>query len=195
MYEFLMYFSFISQLYPSVMTGYFAYDCYHVLTHGSEFDSISQRLMDGDVDFFHDELLVENNGFYFEVQIGFDPANMITTNLDLSFFPFKSETKSTDLSFDQIKQAEKLNRKVDKEGLKLASYLHENVICDHSENILYQIVFHGAKVIKIKRILKFKSYKYLEKYIFSLQEKKNQTVSPILTKILKNLGNSVRERK
>ena len=118
---------------------------------------ISQQLQNGDAEFFYQEQLHKKVGYFFEVVLSFDENNMVTTNMDLSFFPFRTKTKMSDLSSDQRMEAKKLNRQPEKEPSKLASYLQRNhTVCEYCENLLWMMWVHSAVIVEIKTIVSFK---------------------------------------
>ena len=177
------------------MISSYPFSNYHILTASSDhqkFMNLSQKLATADAEYFHDELLFAKNGYFFEVVLGFDEDCLVNSNLDLSFFPFLSETKTHHLSKDQLHQAKMINRKPEKEGFKLASFLkHSLTVCEHSENLLYLLSFHGAKILSVRSIVSYKSYEFIKPYISMLQGHKNKSISSILTKVIKNLSNCI----
>lgn len=175
------------------MTGFFPFSNYRILTaYEDEFRTVSDRLIAGDVDFFHDQLLEANLGYFFSILISYHKESMVTSNLDLAYFPFRSLTKETDLSQEQLNQAKSLGRRVDNEGNKLASFLPNKLLVnEHTENILYQLAFHDIKILQVKKIVEYKSYRFLQPYISKLQKEKNQSPSQILSKMIKSLGNDL----
>lgn len=177
------------------MTGFFPFSNYQILTpdgESGEFKFVADRLISADVDFFHDQLMEANLGYFFSVLISYHKKSMVTSNLDLAYFPFRSMTKETDLSHEQLEQARALGRRVDNEGNKLASFLPDKLLVnEHTENILYQISFHDIKILQVKKVVKFKCYNFLQPYISKLQAEKNRSPSGILSKMIKSLGNDL----
>ena len=128
-----------------------------------QFQIASEQLKDGNADFFYQELEQNHTGFFFEVVLSYDRGNMVASNLDLSFFPFPTQTSLNDLSEDQRQEAKRLNRQPEKEPPKLASYLSDKLtICDYTENLLWLITFHSAKILEIRTIISFKVSFYLD---------------------------------
>ena len=59
-------------------------------TNSDLFALVSEELKQGNADFFYHELQENQTGFFFEVVLSYDEENLLTTNLDLSFFSFSN---------------------------------------------------------------------------------------------------------
>ena len=116
------------QLYPSVLTSRYPFSNYNILnseTRPEESEFISMQLVEGQSEFFYHEQTQNNRGFFSEVVLSFDENNLVTSNLDFSFFLFASQTNMDTLSETQREEAKLLNRRPHLEPSKLASYLQD----------------------------------------------------------------------
>lgn len=158
-----------------------------------DFDMLSQRLLDMDIDFFANQMLENNFVYFFVVVLSYDDdALFAKQNIDLSFFPFYESVSLDQLSTHQRERAGRLKRDPASEGAKLVSYLKRDLrTADFVENIIYQMAIHHASVGRIIKIVRAKAYPVFNPWISRLEEEKRHNVSPILNRLWKSFGNNV----
>ena len=169
------------------MTGYLPHSGFEVYDpFSTEFSKLKKKLMNLDIEFFHENQIKNNNGFIFTVILKYDQENCISRNLDISHFPQLRTVNDSELSPSQQIMAEKLNRRIFLEPGKLISENPKQfVYTDFCENILYSILFNQAQILKICSIMHFKTFTYFQPYINYLQNCRAKAQSKISNRILK----------
>ena len=163
----------VNALYPSVLTGKLPLRHFRLLEKhdpGSheEFSMLESKLRRADVKFFQDASHTINKGYAFKITIGYDlnDHQTILRNIDLASFPTKRVIASRDLSESQQETASRLGRNISNEPQKLVSDCPgEMLITDFSESILYLILFHHAKILKVHAITSFTEFDYARVYM------------------------------
>lgn len=186
----------VNSLYPSSISSYCPYDNFILLTpfqNKNNFDYVSEKVFEGDIEFFHDQLIYAKTMYFCEVETTHHKnAELLITNLDLSVFPFYEQVSLDMLSQDQLERAKRISRNPAKEPKKLVSYLKtNNTLSDFIENILYCTNLLDVKITKVNYIVKCRAAKIFNPWVTKLQSEKNKNPSPILNKIIKNLSNSI----
>ena len=159
----------------------------------NEFKEVCRHLYDVDIDFFSAELHENNHMYFFEVELDFhERAQFSPVNFDLSLFPFYETASLDDLTNEQRRQAKRLNRDPSKELPKLTSYLkHNHRTTNYVENLLYLVGFHDVKIVNIFSFIRCKAYPFFNPWLTILQNQRTLDISPVTSKVLKNLGNSL----
>ena len=159
------------------------------------FRFLQDKIMNRDTAYFEQQLRKHNTNFIFQVEISHDVTKNIETSLDFASFPFFHKTNKHDLSDTQSKAATELGRNVEREGEKLCSFLQKNSITtEFSENLLYMMLLQDLKIVKVLKIIKFKSYRFLKDYYQFLQDERGKCDSKITSKLIKSISNNLNGR-
>ena len=185
-----------NQLYPSILSSYMPHKSFLMLSpteNIEEFKIVSTQLISGNIDFFYDQLF-ENQVVYFcEVEIDYQKgAELSFLNFELSAFPFYEVVPLNMLSGDQRKRANLLNRNPEKETKRLVSYLKKNNrVSQYAENLLYSRNIHDIAITQVFNIIKSTAEQIFTPWIKKLEKVKNQNISKLFNRVIKNLSNSI----
>ena len=158
-----------------------------------EFDYLSKKLINMDIDFFSEELHYNNNLYFFVLILTHDDdALFAKQNIEISNFPFYETVSFEQLTKDQEIRGKRLNRNPIKEPQKMISSLKKNLkTADFSDNILLVTGFHNLRVKKVLKIVKTKAFPIFSNWLYKVELEKNKNISPILTRWWKASGNSI----
>ena len=180
-----------NSLYPSTLRSKIAYSNFKNICKTSPlFDALCKNLKEGNVQFFHDLLEKENTGFVFVVEAEFS-ANETNVHASMDFcnFPYLRRISASDLSQEQAESATRMKRNLGKEQPKLVTNFEPcAVLTNISENLLYLVVFNNLLIKRVLKIVSYNAYDYFNDYITRLQTHRRDAVSPILSKVVKSLG-------
>ena len=173
-----------------------AFKSHRLLTptqNGKIFKSVASRLYENDIDFFFEELHSNNHIYFFDVTLDFEKnAEKLETNFDLSMFPFYEVGSYKNLTREQKLRGTRLNGDPAKEPAKLVSYLKKaHRTTDFVENLLYMVAFHGVTIIDIDSVIRSVAYPFYDPWLTTLQHEKMKNLSSVISKTIKNLGNSL----
>ena len=103
---------------------------------------------------------------------------------------FFKNLKMAELCRDQRRYLRSQGRDVSREPSKLIS-THQNhrVVVDFVDNILFLLCFKSCYIEDILSVITFETSAFMKEYIQSLQNERARASSPMMSKIIKNLGN------
>ena len=157
------------------------------------FNTLSQRLVNMDIDFFSKQMHEKNYLYYFVVILSFDDdALFAKQNIDLSLFPFYESVPLDKLSSHQRARAARLKRNPQTEAPQLVSYLKKDLkTSDYSESLIYLMAIHNITIKKVVKIVRSTAFPVFDQWLSRLEEEKRHNVSPILNRLWKSFGNNV----
>ena len=157
--------------------------------NSEQFKFIAKQLREINVDFFARKAELKC-GFLFEVVLSYDFESSLGNSIDLGCYPFFKDLKMSDLCRDQQRYLRSQGRDVSREPKKLIS-THQNhrTVIDFVDNILFLLCFQSCYLEDILSIVTFETNAFMKEYIQSLQNARAQASSPLMSKIIKNLGN------
>ena len=186
----------VNGLYASLLRQRIAigdYILYSKQQNQKDFNMLTQRLLDMDIEFFSEQLHKHNHQYFFVVILSYDDdALFAEQNIDLSMFPFYEAVSLDMLSSHQRERAARLKRDPQRERPQLVSYLKKNLkTADYSENIIYMCSFHNIILKRVIKIVRATAFPVFDKWLARLEEEKRHNVSPIVNRLWKSFGNNV----
>ena len=154
-----------------------------------QFKFIAKQLRELNIDFFEKKAELKR-GFLFEVVISYNFEQSLGNSIDLGCYPFFKNVKMSELCRDQQRYLRSQGRDVSREPSKLIS-THQNrrTVVDFVDNILFLLCFQSCYIEDILSIITFETNAFMKEYIQSLQNERAKATSPLMSKIIKNLGN------
>ena len=178
-------------LYPAILSGSIPHSGFTIFSqeeNSTMFDYLCKKLRCLDTTFFLN-MARKNMGYVFDVVVSFALEEVLPTNIELCSLPYLKEISDEHLSSDQADAAIRMGRRLRRERPKLVTSLEpEQEVTDFVQNILYMIIFHGLRLVKISSVICFRSYPYFNNYIQKLQTCRRDSQSKILGKVIKSLG-------
>ena len=157
--------------------------------NSEQFKFLSKKLHDIDIDFFTKKA-ESKCGFLFEVVVSYDFEKSLGNSIDLGCYPFFKKMQMSEMSRDQQTYLKSQGRNISREPSKLIS-THQNhrTVVDFVDNILFLVTFMSCFIEDVKSVITFETSPFMRDYIQSLQNERAKAASPLLSRIIKNLGN------
>ena len=156
-----------------------------------KFALLAKKIMELNVEFFHEKATQENISYLVKVQVTYDLDSSVTHSLDLGPFPILKSCSASELSNDQ--QASLLANKrihtLSREPPKLVSVHEDNVqLTDFVVNLLYLATHHSVIITSVDSIVEFRVRDIFTPYMVFLQKSRQESVTTIESKLYKSLG-------
>ena len=156
------------------------------------FQFISERLTSLDVEWFCHQAEQEKKGYIFEVTLDYDYQTSLCSSIDLGAIPFLRKCHMSELSVEQQEDLISQGRKPNHSAIQLTSnHDIEHLRVEFSYNLIYMMLNQGFSVKKIHCILSFTTENLLGDYLDFLQKGRQKSTSPLLARLIKNLGNAI----
>ena len=157
----------------------------------SEFHLLARKLKEMDTKFFADLSVNEKKSCLFRVEITYDLNLCKLAGVDLSLFPELRRVSPADLSKMQEREFSFQKRNIDKMQPKLVSDFRTAVICEHSDNLLFLLIWFSGTILSVKAIVRFTTYPFLNQYCHDITKKRAQTPSTVQKAACKALTNAL----
>ena len=178
-------------LYPGILSTSLPHSGFTFFSqeeNSTMFDYLCKKLRCLDTTFFLN-MARKNMGYVFDVVLSFAIEEVLPTNIELCSLPYLKGVSEEHLSLDQANAAIKMGQRLRRERPKLVTSLEpEQEVTDFVQNILYLMIFHNLRLLKISSVICFRSYPYFNNYIQKLQTCRRDSQSKVLGKIIKSLG-------
>ena len=182
-------------LYASCLTCNMPYDEFRILnesTDSIQFHEISQKLIDVDYEYFEAMATEKGIGMLITCDMTYHREECLKTSLDFSAFPSFIKVNESDLTADQMIEAQRLHKTISKEPAKLVSTMSDRLeLVDFVDNIMYAQIMMSCQVVKVKEIITFKQSDYMASYIHHLQKARAAATSKVEGQIIKTLSNAL----
>ena len=189
-----LFLTFFHSLYPSVLCLELPSHDYCLLddqNNKTEFQLITEKILDGDTKYFADIAESENKSFLVECSLKFDKKSSKACSLDLPGLPTVRRVLSDEVSHFQFFEYKRTKTSFDKMPPKLVSDLNNGHHTEFIDTIFFLQLLYGAELTKIHRIVSFKTSAYMRDYCLRLCKMRSETQSTVLNKIFKTYCNAI----